>query len=870
MLAGEPGIGKTRLLHEGALLAEAAGWTVLRGGCQRRSGQEPFAPFASALASSLVTRSRSQQRLALQGCAWLVRLLPELSGAALVPAPEWALPPDQERRLMFAAVARFLGNVAGSAGTLLLLDDLQWAGSDALDLLASLLHTGAERPLRVLGAYRSTEVFGQHPLAVTLADFARDGLATEMVLGPLATEEATELLDALLPLAVETGREPSATPARLAHVLRRTGGVPFFLVSCAQDVWTRAEQASETGDDIPWNVAQTVGQRVTALPRRARDLLAVAAVAGRVTPSNVLLTVAQRLGQSRWQAMDALEACCRARLLLEQEGATYTFTHDLIHEVVVAHLSAVRQVALHEEIAHALEHAPGSPPIEQLAYHYAQSSNQEKAVLYLRQAGEHAWALHANAEAAAHYQELVTRLEALGHTLDAACAREQLGDVLIILGRYDEALTELEQAAEAHRTRGDVDRAAYTLGRIAFAHARGGTAWQWLTKDEPLGEAERLAAAAGQASRGVAWLYASLATALNNAGRYAEELDAARRSAELACAVGDEAVLVLAMVTQGLALDGLGRRDEARTAFEEAVVLAERLGDLGQLARALMNLGSLCDAQGDFAAAQVWYERAEQAAERFGDPPLTALVLSSWAFSAYSSGSWPLAQHLAERAAAVHTVERSWTSPHIYITQAQLAMATGNWEVAATALQAADRLARVTRHTAALRAAQELYAEHELLESRPDAARERLAQLVEQPDQLDSGDAIALSLLAWAYCDAGESDRAAELSRRAVALARQREQCIELVDALRIAALVDIRIGPRQEASVYLEEAISRSQAMPYPYAEAKALYVYGLLHQESGDAARSRDCLEAALALCGRLGEGLYRPVIEQALAEL
>ena len=90
------------------------------------------------------------------------------------------------------------------------------------------------------------------------------------------------------------------------------------------------------------------------------------------------------------------------------------------------------------------------------------------------------------------------------------------------------------------------------------------------------------------------------------------------------------------------------------------------------------------------------------------------------------------------------------------------------------------------------------------------------------------------------------------------------------MDALRIAALVDLRIGPRQAAAVYLKEAIARSQAMPYPYAEAKALCVFGLLHQESGDAAQSRGCLEAARALCDRLGEGLYRPDIEQALAEL
>jgi tetratricopeptide (TPR) repeat protein len=457
--------------------------------------------------------------------------------------------------------------------------------------------------VRVLGAYRSTEVFGSHPLAEALADLARDGLATEMALGPLAAHEASELLatiplhDAEMPGEPESSDAGESSADLRANVLRRTGGVPFFLISCAQAIQTgglpqeapaTARRVAAAGE-IPWNVAQTVRQRAAALPQSAQALLAVAAVAGRVAPGELLLAVAERLGQTRWQTLDAIEDCCRAGLLLEQDQANYSFTHDLIHEAVVADLSASRRGALHQEIADTLEHAPGQPPIEQLAYHYAQAGNQEKAVVYLEQAGDRAWALHANAEAAGHYQELVGRLGAMDRTLDTTRVQEKLGDALIILGRYDEALVALEQAANAHRACGNIGGAAYSLGRIAYAHARGGTARAWLAQTEPLREVERLAAA-GQTSRGVAWLYASLAAALNGAGRYTEELDAARRGAELARALKDEAVLVLALTTQGLALNGLGRGDEARDVFEETVVLAERVGDLGSWARALMYL----------------------------------------------------------------------------------------------------------------------------------------------------------------------------------------------------------------------------------------------------------------------------------------
>ncbi len=132
LLAGEPGIGKTRLLQVTGPRAIGHGLAVLEGGCQRRGGQEPYAPLLAALKGHIRRRTPAQQRVALRGCAWLVRLLPELRDAPIEPLPTWTLPPDQERRLMFEAVVRLVTNVA-EQGTgsriVLVLDDLQWAGS---------------------------------------------------------------------------------------------------------------------------------------------------------------------------------------------------------------------------------------------------------------------------------------------------------------------------------------------------------------------------------------------------------------------------------------------------------------------------------------------------------------------------------------------------------------------------------------------------------------------------------------------------------------------------------------------------------------------------------------------------------------------
>ena len=187
LFTGEPGIGKSRLLQETAGLAVAHGWRVLHGGCRRRGGQEPYAPVLEALERSLHALSQSSLRAALQDCAWLVRLLPELAAGPIEPLPSWQVSPDQERRLLFKAVARCLQNIAGPAGTLLILDDLQWAGGDALDLLATLVRP--EEPLRVVGAYRDTEVSARDPLAMLLADLAQEGIAIQRAVAPLTASE---------------------------------------------------------------------------------------------------------------------------------------------------------------------------------------------------------------------------------------------------------------------------------------------------------------------------------------------------------------------------------------------------------------------------------------------------------------------------------------------------------------------------------------------------------------------------------------------------------------------------------------------------------------------------------------------------------
>jgi tetratricopeptide (TPR) repeat protein len=199
--------------------------------------------------------------------------------------------------------------------------------------------------------------------------------------------------------------------------------------------------------------------------------------------------------------------------------------------------------------------------------------------------------------------------------------------------------------------------------------------------------------------------------------------------------------------------------------------------------------------------------------------------------------------------------------------QGRLDLAEGDGAAASTALREAVQLATMIGDIEVLRTGQALLAERDLLAGHAEAACERLAPLLAPSQPQDMSVSWALPLLAWAYRDLGELDRAQALAQQAVALATSQEQRLALVDALRISALIASGTSRWLETAAALHEAIALAHVMPYPYAEAKALYVYGQVYAAQGKIERAREQYQAALAICARLGERLYASHIERAL---
>jgi tetratricopeptide (TPR) repeat protein len=795
-------------------------------------------------------------RAALRGSAWLVRLLPELADMPVEPLPAWQVAPEQERRLMFKAVARFLTNVAGPAGTLLVLDDLQWAGADALDLLTTLVRT-SDVAVRVVGAYRDTEVEAHAPLAAALADLAHAGLARQQHLRPLATKEVQHLLDLLL---AGTSGDRAALAERITQ---RTGGVPFLVVNCAQALCeARGEEA------IPWEVAQGIRQRVTALPALAQEVLGTAAIAvGRTAQAVVLATV---LEQPERVVLEALAAAWRARLLDDAGG--YHIAHDLIREVLEADLGPARRALLHRRMAEALEGRPGVGSAEALAYHYGRSDAPERAVGYLEQAGDQAQLQHGHVAAAGFYREAVERLDGLGRHLEAARVREKLGSVLLTSALYADALPVLDAATEAYRTAGDLEAVGRVEAAIAVVHADAGTATAGLARLEPVLKllAER------DPSPALAALYARQADLFYMLGRLGENLAATEKAARIAQLVGDDHQRAYALNTRGASLLKLGRLAEAVEAEAAAIAVNEAVGDQYILCWALIVLGTIHQARGAFMAARQVAERALHLAERHGIRICAASATLQCGWVSFLSGKWGAARRDFEQAVTMgREVGPFWRSVFAPLALGALCLAEGAQAEAAQHLEECERLLHASEEAnAGTRITGQrvtgVLAECDLLVGQPERARARLAALLDPGTPLEDDVTPSLPLMAWALLDLGEVNEAAEVAARAVARAREQGQQVLLVDALRVAALIATRQGRTEEAEATLTEGLSLAQQIGYPYGEARLLRVYGELHAQRGHLEPGRAQLAAALAIFGRLGARRDAAHVEQAVAAL
>jgi tetratricopeptide (TPR) repeat protein len=431
------------------------------------------------------------------------------------------------------------------------------------------------------------------------------------------------------------------------RILTQAGGVPFFLVS-----WAHAF-AAEGGSDVtmervPWTLAQTIRQRAAALSWEAQELLGVAAIIGRTVPQTLLFPAAE---QPEGTALAGLDAACRARLLVDLGGRTYQFAHDVIREVVEADLGAARRTLLHRRVGEVLEQATQRVPranererrAAELAWHFQEGDDPERALVYALLAGDQAEGLFAHGEAEAHFR---MALELAGKIEDRereAEAREKLGGVLRASGQYEAALLVFEQAATIYETANKLEDMGRIVAEIGRVHALRVTPEEGVARLQPVLEL----LAKGGPSAALGQLYVAQRQLLFISGRYQEQLVAADRAAELAEAIGDQQLLAQAKIWRGDALVCIGDPVQGRRQLTEAMPSLEAPGTLDTLAFALSVAGSASLTMGEFEEGRAYAERALELARRVGVRTEVELATLTLGRAMFRLGNWPQPQAIS-------------------------------------------------------------------------------------------------------------------------------------------------------------------------------------------------------------------------------
>ena len=525
LLAGEPGVGKTRLAHEFAAGALAGGATVLLGRCS----EEPlsaFEPFAEALAQAGAAEALHPGVTGDAGAR--LRLFDDIDAA-----------------------------VSGRVPLLLVIDDLHWADRGTLLLASFLLRSARPGPIQVIGTYRDTELGRHSPLTGALADLQRDGALDRIGLRGLGEDDVAALARSLL------GSDELA-----ARVHDRTGGNAFFVEEVLRGL---AEAGSP---DVPESVRHAVGFRLSRLGDDANELLAVAAVLGLELDA---LALEATTGLDPDAAEAALDELLRARLLRPAAGPLrFEFSHALVREAVLGELNVLRRARLHRRAAEALTALGEDRHVEEIAAHLsaaASGPDARRAAEMLVRAGARALDRLAYEDAADRFARALDALQLADAEEAAGPVLLARGDALLRAGDPAAAREAFREAAALARRHGD----AALLGEAALGFSGLGVAIVDLD-EEAIGRLEEaLASVEDRIMR--SRLQARLAVELYYAPDRARAEALSAAAVADARAAGDARALASALNARHVALWRPDRVEERLRTAAEMIAAARETGE---------------------------------------------------------------------------------------------------------------------------------------------------------------------------------------------------------------------------------------------------------------------------------------------------
>jgi DNA-binding CsgD family transcriptional regulator/tetratricopeptide (TPR) repeat protein len=754
-LAGESGVGKSRLLHTFLERAAERGGCSIGGECVELVRDElPYAPLVAALRGLLRERDPVLDGLSPTIRAGLAQLVPELDpDAAPVDSRE-----DHSRP--FEALLALLEALAEDTPMVLWLDDAQWADNATRRFLAFLAASLPDecRLLTVI-AYRSDQLHRRHPMRPLLAELGRGRRVRRLELEPFNRGEvATQLSDIL-------GARPDSDIVE--RFFERSEGNPLF-----------TEELLAAGADgrgrLPSTLRDALLLRIERLPEMTRGLLRILAVAGRLKHDHFVAVCETDEDELAAGLREAVEEQV-VQVVQVGRDDRYGFRHALLREVIYDDLLPGERAELHLRLARVLEATLSEDDhlairAAAVAHHFNAAGDQPQALRSAVQAARAVerggtpgaaaalldralalWPRVAEPEPLAGMEHAtLLSLAARAHGLDA--------DESHAIKVYEQALGEVDEEGEPHRVAGllaEVASARWALGQANAARDDLDRALALLPESEPTPERARILEAK--------------ARFLLLQGRFAESRDAADEALRAAEAAGVEDTEALVLNRLGLCLFFLGEEERGDEVMRESLELARRSGSNDQLATAFVNYSDALHLAG----------RGEEAAKLAaqGEREITPGDRSAlWIACARSEilfflGRWDEAEAVLP---ARNRGEGSATLANLLLRRASLMLGRGDMDGARKTVEHSRAFIADSVEPQYIAPAGALTVELELRGGNVEAAREAAETAIDQIEYC-SDDAARMALISAAATavEADAADRARDLGDRSELAASQ-------------------------------------------------------------------------------------------------
>jgi tetratricopeptide (TPR) repeat protein/KaiC/GvpD/RAD55 family RecA-like ATPase len=455
-LYGEAGIGKTRLARELGAYARSQGMQVLSGRCPalfRMDGVPPYVLWEEVIKDYMDVCTLEELHKVIGSYPIEVsKLIPELKQKLRLVPESFPLSPEHSRDRLFEAVTQFMTNISREKPLLVVLDDLQWTDQSSLLLLHYLARGVYRESLLLLGAYRDIYVDEKHPLSPVLAELNRERLLQSVRLKRLSFDDVSEMIKRIL-------EQDDVSKEFCELVYEKTRGNPFFVEEVIKSLKEeeaihrkgRKWEIKEVSKiKFPETVREVIKTRISRLDDECQNMLTMASFIGKDFTFEVLNGVTDVEEDKLSEIMDKLLKTGFIKRREIRGEDVCSFADILVRDVVHEEVGHFKRKKLHGVVGSALENVYAEKIGEhlgELAFHFLECGDKEKALDYFLKAGEKAAKIYANNEAASCFESALRLLEEKeGELQERGRVLERLGDIKSLVGEYDAGMKHWNEA----------------------------------------------------------------------------------------------------------------------------------------------------------------------------------------------------------------------------------------------------------------------------------------------------------------------------------------------------------------------------------------------------------------------------------------